>query len=175
MRYPYFKIDRLMYGWINFRIAEYCLEASDFLNYDLPKKLIEKIIRLIKDISDEEWLYVQNEPGAEIMCLDKTDNGICFSNYSCKKESYELDPKDEKGEQFSRDQKLFSIEIDFSDIIDSLVSEFSLYENGNGRKLYEYHWGEFPCKEFIEIKNIAFDMDLKKQKGDELFCSTFLK
>ena len=34
-----------MYGWINFRIAEYCLEASDFLNYDLPKKLIEKIIR----------------------------------------------------------------------------------------------------------------------------------
>lgn len=175
MKYPYFKIDRIMHGWINFRLGDNLLEASYFLNYDLPKKLIEKIINLIKNKSDEEWLYLQNEPGAEIMCIDKTDNAVCFTCYDCKKESYELDQRNESREQFCCTDKLFSINIDTYDIIDSIVSEFSLYEDGNGRMLYEYHWGGFPIKEYNEIKSIALDIDSKNNNAIKMFCASFLK
>ncbi|MBR1737287.1 MAG: hypothetical protein IJ736_09770 [Firmicutes bacterium] len=171
----WFKIRKLMYGWMIIGIGEdHLIEASDFLGYDLPKKFLEKMIRLIRHESSEGLLHWQNEPGACIMCIENTDETICFSLYESKKDSDELDPYDERKEWQSCGNKIFSYDVKINDALDGIVAEFSLYENGNGRKMYEKHWGDFPQEEYDELKKIASEINKNCGRYDKLFCMTYL-
>lgn len=69
---------------------------------------------------------------------------------------------------------IYTIDIDAQNVVDGLVTEISLYENGNGRTLYEKHWMEFPIAEYEELKLYAFELQKNTRKYDELFCTTFL-
>lgn len=173
MRYSWFKIRSISYGWFTMSIASNLCEASDFLDYDMPQKFLSKVIRVINN-NAEEWLYLMDEPGASMLHIYLSDERLHFAEYSLSIDSVELDYEDEIAERDKCEKCCFHIDIDIQNAVDGIVTEFSLYENGNGRKMYEKHWGAFPDKEFDELKKYAFHLQENAGKYDGLLCTTFL-
>ena len=148
-------------------------EASDFLGYDMPKKFLFKVIRVISE-NTEEWLYMMDEPGASMLHIYFKDDRVHFAEYSLSANSDELNREDEEAERDKCEECWFDIDVDVQSAVDGIVTEFSLYENGNGRMLYEKHWGPFPTKEFEKLKEYAFQLQVNAGKYDGLLCTTFL-
>lgn len=173
MRYSWFKIRSISYGWFTMCIGSNLCEASDFLEYDMPQKFLRKVIRVINN-NTEEWLYLMDEPGASMLHIYLSDERLHFAEYSLSIESSDLNSEDEMAEWDKCEKCCFHIDIDIQNAVDGIVTEFSLYENGNGRKMYEKHWGEFPDKEFDELKKYAFHLQENAEKYNNLLCTTFL-
>ena len=152
-----FKIDSIEYGWFEFRIGMYYVEASDFLGYDIPTEFISKLIKVLKE-SPKEWVYVMNEPGADIMEILRSDNAIIINVYSMNKPSSELS-RDIEEELKNIGNCEFSISFKIPELVDAVVTEYALYENGNGRKYFEMNWGGYPQREYDELKRIAFEIN----------------
>ncbi|MDE7318599.1 MAG: hypothetical protein K2N46_02570 [Lachnospiraceae bacterium] len=150
----------------------FCL-ASDFLHYDMPKKFLGKVLRVI-DTKTEECLYLMDEPHADLLHICLKNEKIHFAKYRLSVNSFELNPETEEAEQDKCKECLFDMEIDIQNTVDEIVTEFSLYEDGNGRMLYEEHWGAFPVKEFEALKEYAFQLQENAEDNDDLFCTTFL-
>lgn len=167
-----FKIDSIEYGWIEFRIGGHYVEASDFLEYDMPTEFLSKLIKVLKE-SSKEWVYLMNEPGANIMEFQRSDNRIVINAYSMNKPSHELS-KDIAEELKNIGDCSFSISLNIPELVDAVVTEFSLYETGNGRKCYDMNWGNYPQKEYDELKKIAFEINKNLSKYDSLTCVDFL-
>ena len=174
MSYNWFKINRISYGWFEMNIGTNLSEASDFLGYDMPQKFLDKVIRVIKE-NTEEWLYLMDEPGASILHIYLKNERIHFVQYTLSADSDELNREDERLERDKFEKCWFDIDVDIQDAVDGIVTEFSLYENGNGRILYEKHWGGFPKKEFEELKEYAFQLQEKAGEYNRLLCTTFMK
>lgn len=171
----WFKINSISYGWFEICIGLHlCTGVSDFLGYDMPEKLLSKVIRVIRE-NTEEWLYLMDEPGAAMLHIYRKDEQIHFVEYDLSVTSDELNREDEAAERDKCAQCLFEFDVDIRNAVDGLVTEFSLYENGNGRMLYEKHWGGFPVKEFEELKELAFQLQKNAGKYHGLLCTTFLK
>ncbi len=168
-----FKIESIEYGWFECRIGKHYVEASDYLGYDMPKEFLSKLIKVLKG-SLKKWIYVMNEPGATIIELMPMDDTITISAYSMNKPSYNLSPIIEE-EIKNKGECDFSLVISKSELIDSVVTEYSLYENGNGRSYYETNWGDYPQNEYNELKKIAFEMNRNLREYDSLMCVDFLK
>lgn len=169
-----FKIESIEYGWFDFRIGKHYFIASDYLGYDMPKEFLDKLIKVLKE-SSKEWLYVMNEPGATIIELTSVDDTtISIQSYSISKHSYDLSPNIEE-EIRNKGACDFSITIAKLDLIDDVITEYSLYDNGNGRKYYELNWGDFPQSEYNELKQIAFEANKNLSQLDSLKCVDFLE
>lgn len=154
-------------------IVSHPVEVSDFLSYDMPQKFLSKIIRVLNENS-EEWLYLMNEPGAALLHIYLKDGRIHFAAYGLSVDSTELN-EDEEADRDKCEECWFDVDVDIQNIVDGIVTEFSLYENGNGLMLYEKHWDVFPEKEFRELKEYAFQLQEKAEKYNSLLCTTFLK
>lgn len=172
--YNWFKINSISYGWFDVCIASNLIEVSDFLNYDMPQKFLSKVIRVLNE-STEEWLYLMNEPGASMLHIYLKNNWIHFAEYSLSVDSTELNDEDEEADRDKCEECRFDVAIDIQNAVDGIVTEFSLYENGNGRMLYEQHWDAFPAKEFEKLKEYAFRLQEKAGEYDGLLCTTFLQ
>lgn len=171
----WFKVGGISYGWFEMWIGPHlCTGASDFLGYDMPAKFLDKVIRVIKE-NTEEWLYLMDEPGAAMLHIYREDVRVHFAEYDLSVNSDKLNRRDEAAERDKCEKCLFEFDVDIQNTVDGLVTEFSLYENGNGRMLYEKHWGGFPVKEFAELKDYAFQLQRNAGKYDGLLCVTFLK
>ena len=168
-----FKIDSIGYGWFEFRIGMYYVETSDFLGYDMPTEFLNKLIKVLKG-SSKEWVYVMNEPGADILEILRSDNMITVNSYSMNKPSTELSSEIEE-ELKNIGEHEFSISINIPELMDAVVTEYSLYENGNGRKCFDLNWGGYPQKEYDELKRIAIEINKNQGKYDKLNCIEFLK
>ena len=163
----WFKINCIEYGWFGMGLGRYFCEASGFLGYDMPRRFLSKLLRAIRE-NTEEWLYMMDEPGARMLHIYLKDGQVHFAEYRLSVESYELrNAEDEAAQRDQCGECYFDMDVDIQSAVDGIVTEFSLYENGNGRKLYEEHWGAFPQKEFDQLKEYA-------GKLDGLFCATFL-
>lgn len=92
----WFKIQSIEYGWWEAQIGACYIECSNYLNYDMPKELLRKILRLLKGSSVEEWLYIMNEPGASMICIQLNYNKINFTEYNSLKTSHELNLHEKK-------------------------------------------------------------------------------
>ena len=167
-----FRIESIEYGWFEFRIGKYYVEASDFLGYDMPTEFLNKLVKILKE-SSKEWVYVMNEPGADILEILRSDNVITINCYSMNKPSTELS-RDIEEELKNIGKREFSISINIPELVDAVVTEYSLYENGNGRKCFDLNWGEYPQKEYDELKKIAFEINKNQGKYDKLKCVEFL-
>lgn len=175
MKADWFQIYYISYGWFGMRIGSDVSEASDYLGYDMPKKFLSKVMRVISK-NTEEWLYFMDEPGAGILHIYYENEQIHFEEYDLAVDSYELNREDEEAEWGKRSENSrFHVRESIQNVVDGIVSEFSLYENGNGRKLYERHWGGFPEKEFEELKKYAFQLQKNAGKHEGLYCTTFLE
>ena len=173
MSYNWFKINNISYGWFDICIAEKLIEVSDFLSYDMLQKFLSKVIRILNG-STEEWLYLMDEPGASMLHIYLKNNRIHFAEYSLSIDSTELNDEDEEADRDKCEECRFDVSVDIQNTVDGIVTEFSLYENGNGRVLYEKHWGTFPVKEFEKLKECAFQLQENARKYDGLLCTTFL-
>ncbi len=119
-----FKIESIQHGWFECRISKYLVEASDYLGYDISKEFLTKFIKVLKGPS-KEWIYVMNEPGAGIIELLGTKDTITISIYSISKPSDELSTEIE--EEIKNIEKCdYSVEIDKIELLDSVVTEYSL-------------------------------------------------
>lgn len=168
-----FKIESIEYGWFECRIGKYYIEASDYLGYDMPKEFLSKLIKVLKK-SSKECIYVMNEPGATMIELIPVDDTISISAYSMNKPSYDLSHNIEE-EIKNIGECDFSIAVVKLELIDCVVTEYSLYENGNGRSYYETNWGDYPQNEYDELKRIAFETNKNLREFDSLKCVDFLK
>ncbi len=165
-----FKILSIEYGWFKIWIGPgHVIEGSDYLGYDLPKEFLRKAWNVLQEDGKEEWIYLMDEPHGDIMHISHCSGKIHLAVYPLNKEchrlsSKEVDEKDNCGEcTYRSDWKP-------EDLVDALVSEFYLYENGNGRGLYETHWMPFPDEEYEQLKKLAFEMDKKAPKFEKLYC-----
>lgn len=172
--YNWFKINSIEYGWFTMSIGQVLSEASDFLGYDMPQKFLEKVLRVVKD-NTEEWLYLMNEPGAAILHIYLENKKVHFAQYDLSVASDDLNSEDEAEEHDKCEKCWFDVKVDIEDAVDGIVTEFSLYENGNGRLLYEKHWGEFPDKEFGKLREYAFQLQENVGEYDDLLCTTYMK
>lgn len=172
--YNWFKINCIEYGWFTMDIGRVFSEASDFLGYDMPQKFLDKVFRVVKE-NTEEWLYLMDEPGARILHIYLENNKVHFAQYELSVESGNLNSENEAAEKDKCGKCEFDMDVDIKDAVDRIVTEFSLYENGNGRLLYEEHWGKFPEKEFEKLKEYAFQLQKNVGEYDDLFCTTYMK
>lgn len=168
-----FKIESIEYGWFEYRIGNHYLEASDYLGYDIAKEFLIKLIKVLKK-SSEEWMYIMNEPRATLLEFIPVEDTISICAYSMNKPSYDLSSNIEE-EIKNIGECEFSIGIAKSEFVDAVVTEYSLYENGNGRNCYELNWGDYPQNEYNELKKIAFEINKNMGKYDSLKCADFLK
>lgn len=168
-----FKIESIEYGWFDFRIGTLYRGVSDYLGYDMPVEFLSKLLKILRS-SSKEWVYLMYEPGAEIMEFLRSDNTIIINVYSINKLSYDLS-RDIADELQNIGNCEFSIRINIPEIVDAVVAEYSLFENGNGRKCHDMNWGRFPQKEYDELKIIAFEMNKDQDEYDSLYCVEFLK
>jgi len=165
-----FKIEAIEYGWFTMWIGpKHIIDGSDYLGYDLPKELLRKVWNVLQEDGKEEWLYLMDEPGAEIMEISHANGKLEFAVYSLSKECFHLSRREEDEKENLGECRFRSV-WEPAMLVDALVSEFYLYENGNGRGLYETHWMEFPVEEYEKLKKLAFEMDKKMSGHHKLYC-----
>ena len=58
-------------------------------------------------------------------------------------------------------------------ILDDIIVQFGLYEDGNGLKLYNKNWGDFPVKEYQRLKKCAQKVNKALGKYDKMFCFSY--
>lgn len=167
-----FKIDSIKYGWFSVYFGKYYLENSNYLSCDAPKLLLCSVINLLHKKSIEEWLCWQDEPGANILNLRIIDEQFELKIYNASKPSDKLDYVGETLKDCIEDC-WGSLKLEIPQLVDNIVAEFSLYENGNGLSMYEKHWMEFPKNEYVQLKKYAYKLNEQMGEYDEMFCTTY--
>lgn len=169
----FMQINELEYGWFGVEFGRKYISCSNYLDYDTPRALLRTVVYLLRQNKEEEWLYWPDEPGAYIMQVEKTKEELTFTFYSSTVPSYKLAHTDRPLEHFCGEM-YFSLTDKIEKILDDLVNEFALYENGNGRRMYETHWMHFPEAEYKQLKKIAFAYNQKLGENNKMFFSTYL-
>ena len=149
-----FKILSIQHGWfeVDFN-RQFILVNSDYLGCDAPALLLEAIASFLEKKTDVQWLCFQGEPGVYIVRIECEDNRLLFEVYDTEEEAWNLEYQGETLSQYIT-KCLYRTEADRKEAAESIYSEFELYENGNGRKRYEYHWGSFPQQAFERLKEL---------------------
>lgn len=151
------KIESIRHGWFAMRFGGYEIDCTNVFEHDTPMKLLQAVYDLVQKNDETKIVRWDGEPGAQIMCLERIEDEILITVYETSKSAYDLNCSAEQMMRYCGEVK-WSMKMDFSEFIDELVTEFWLYENGNGLNLYERNWMRFPNKSF-----------------EKLFCSKTLK
>ena len=165
-----FKIASIEYGWFTMWIGPNGVaDVSNYLGYDLPRELLRKVWNVLQEDEKEEWLYLMDEPHGYIMQILHENGKIHLAEYELMKTCHHLNHREENEKENIGDCT-FRSDWEAEKFVDALVSEFYIYENGNGRNLYETHWMPFPDEEYEKLKNLAFEMDKKMPKYEKMYC-----
>lgn len=172
-----FEIHNIAYGWFEVCFLPHSnkaciIENSDYLNCDAPKLLLGSLADLADGVRKEQWLCWQDEPGAHIIHLSLSEENITVGIYSTDKTSKELPYSGDTLKQEIKECR-FCNDFEVSYLIDEVLTQFSLYEKGNGLKLYNEHWGNFPQKEYDRLKIYAERLNQKRDKYDEMFFFSY--
>lgn len=170
----WFKIESIRYGGFAMTAGELYCKASDRCGYDMPRKFLEKIVRLVTGESDREYLYLMAESGASMLVLSAGRCRIHLDVYDLKADCDAL-PAVEREAYSLLGDCYANLAVTIPEAVDDLVTEFSLYENGNGKALYESHWMPFPQEPFDALKSIAFQIEEEMEGSLEMLCTTYLK
>lgn len=149
-----FKIFTIVHGWFEVVLnKDFMLTNSDFMGCDAPFLLLEGLCDLMENKETEIWLCWQDEPGACILMLERQGDNLVIQIYDADKKSHDLDYS---GIALSKHitKCLYKMEANMIKTAKNIFEEFELYENGNGRKRYDVHWGEFPQQPYARLKNL---------------------
>lgn len=171
-----FEIHGIRYGWFEVCFTPHSekqgwLTNSDYLQCDAPKYFLDALANILEEKSGEEWLCWQDEPGAYILRL-ALENGKVAVEIFLAPDSMELPYR---GAELASAEKEFEYgnSFDIMELLDDVIVEFSLYENGNGLAVYNRHWDVFPEKEFQRLKRFAVSFNKGLDKYHKLFCLTY--
>ncbi len=171
-----FEIHGIHFGWFQVCFTPHgekqgWLTNSDYMQCDAPRLFLDALADILEEKSAEEWLCWQDEPGAYILRLALQDGKVAVEIFLAP-DSIELPYR---GMELASVKKEFDYKNSFEikRLLDDVLVEFSLYENGNGLRLYNKHWDEFPEKEFLRLKKFAEEFDKGLDKYSKLFCLTY--
>ena len=172
-----FEIHGIRFGWFQICFTPHAekqgfLTNSDYLGCDAPALFLDALASILEKRTHEEWLCWQDEPGASVLRLTLEDEKVAVGIFTAEKDSLELPFS---GAELAREEKALEYENSFEikRLLNDVLVEFSLYENGNGRALYDKHWGEFPEKEFLRLKSFAAKFNKGLDKYGKMFCLTY--
>jgi len=150
-----FKIYSISHGWFEAHIGgQFYLANSNYLGCDAPMLLLEALGDILENKAEESWLCWQDEPGAYILNLQKQDERLIARIYGTDKDSYSLDFCG-MGLSGHTKECVFKTEENITAAIKNIIKEFSLYENGNGRGIYDANWGAFPEQQYTRLKRLG--------------------
>ena len=171
-----FEIHGIRYGWFEVYFTPHgekhgYLCNSDYLGCDAPKLFLDALANILEEKTAEEWLCWQDEPGAYILRLALEDGKVAVEILLAP-DSLGLPYR---GVELASVEKEFDYKNSFNidELLDDVLVEFSLYENGNGLTLYQKHWDVFPEKEFQRLKKFAVRFNKGLDKYDKLFCLAY--
>lgn len=171
-----FEIHRIAYGWFEICLSPHKDSAfllnSRFMDCDAPRLLLDSLAAIAEGTSRSEWLCWQDEPGAFILHLEADDKNITTEVYRAARESMELPFN---GEILKQDAKklVYSNSFELRRLIDDVLVQFSLYENGNGLALYQRHWSKFPQSEYDRLRACAEKINADLKKYDKMLCLSY--
>ena len=174
----YFEIHKIRYGWFEVCFAPHGNESgwllnSDYLGCDAPALFLGALADMLEGKSHEEWLCWQDEPGAVVLRLELCGNDISVGISYSDKDALELPFS---GSELAHEAKELAYRGTFEArrILDDIIVQFGLYEDGNGLKLYNKNWGDFPVKEYQRLKKCAEKVNKALGKYDKMFCFSYL-
>ncbi len=172
-----FEIHKISWGWFEVCFTPHgekqgFLTNSDYLQCDAPALFLDALANLSENKSREEWLCWQDEPGAYVLHIGSEGANILVGIYYSKKDSLDL-PYSGAELAEDLDELVYSQVFKIHDLLDDVLTEFSLYENGNGLRLYNAHWGDFPQKEYHRLRQCAASFDKTLGKYDKMFCFSY--
>lgn len=171
-----FEIHKIRYGWFEVCFTPHgekqgWLCNSDYLQCDAPKYFLDALANILEEKTSEEWLCWQDEPGAYILRLSFEDGKIVVEIFLAP-DSFELP---HRGQELALTEKEFEYGnlFEIKELLDDVLVEFSLYENGNGLAIYNKHWDVFPENEFQRLKRFAVHYNKGLDRYHKLFCLTW--
>lgn len=166
-----FKIYAIQHGWFEICIGSYFAECSKYAGSDSPKELLKAALRLTENAAQDEWLRWPNEPDAVIMHISKKGSSLEIKLFAATKAAYTL-PASGVALKGYCGECLGMAKEETTAFLDDMLTEFSLYENGNGLSLYKKHWEAFPEEEYHQLKKAV--RSLAKQAGNKrLFFESY--
>ncbi len=172
-----FEIHGIRYGWFEVCFTPHgdkqgWLTNSDYLGCDAPALFLDALSNILEKKTTVEWLCWQDEPGAYILHLAFENSKVAVEIFLAKNDSMNLP---HRGEELSREEKelTYSNSFKIDELLNDVLVEFSLYENGNGLALYNKHWGEFPKIEYQRLRKFAEGFNKGLDKYGKLFCLTY--
>lgn len=172
-----FEIHGIHYGWFQVCFTPHgekqgWLTNSDYLQCDAPALFLEALANILEKKSHEEWLCWQDEPGAYILRLALENGKVAVEIFFAEKDSLDLPYS---GAEIAFEEKTleYGNSFEIKQLLNDVLVEFSLYENGNGRALYNKHWDKFPEKEFLRLKRFAAEFDKGLDRYSKMFCLTY--
>lgn len=172
-----FEIHAIRFGWFQICFSPHAekqgfLTNSDYLCCDAPALFLDALANILEKRSAEEWLCWQDEPGASILRLSLEDGKVAVGIYTAERDAVDLPYS---GAELASEEKTLYYENSFEikRLLDDVLVEFSLYENGNGRALYNKHWGEFPGRELQRLKEFAAEFNNGLDKYGKMFYFSY--
>ena len=149
-----FKIYSVSHGWFEVDFdREFLLINTNVTGCDAPLLLLESLCELLENKTTETWLLWQNEPEANVLNLELQGDMLAIRVYDTNDERFSLDYSGITLREHVVNC-LYKAKADFIETVKNILNEFSLYENGNGRRRYEAHWGAFPQTQYHCLKSL---------------------
>lgn len=168
-----FEIHGIRYGWFQVCFTPHdekhgWLTNSDYLQCDAPRLFLNALANILEEKSAEEWLCWQDEPGAYILRLALEAGKVAVEIFLAP-DSIEMPYR---GAELASAEKVFDYKnsFDIKRLLDDVLVQFSLYENGNGLRMYEKHWDKFPMVEYHRLRKCAAEINNTMDKYSKMFC-----
>lgn len=175
-----FEIHGICYGWFHVCFTPHdekqgWLTNSDYLGCEAPTNFLVALADLFEGKTKEEWQCWQDEPGAYILHMELTEGKVLVEVFGSKSDSADL--HEHRGEKLipEVDELFYRNTFEPQYLLDDVLTEFSLYENGNGLKMYTNNWGEFPKREYYRLRECAKKVNETLDKYRKMFCFNYYK
>lgn len=149
-----FHIRSIYAKWFEVEInRQFILTNSYYLGCDAPKRLLKAFANLLEKGITTQWLCWQDEPDAYILKIENAGGQCIGEIYNADAASFVLEHEGVSLADHTT-ECVYRFECDMKKMSSLILREFSLYENGNGRKIYQEHWGDFPQTEYEKLKQL---------------------
>ena len=166
------RLDSIRYGWLNMTFGTHCVEGSDFRFCDSPRRLLEAVANVLDNPDRTEYVLWTDEPGAVIMRVEMTDGKFEISLFRSSEDSLSIGISQPELKECCAGL-CWTQTCEIKKLVDDLTVDFSLYENGNGRALYEQHWMPFPDEEYRRLKHHAFALEKTLGEYENMLVTTY--
>lgn len=170
-----FEIHKIAYGWFEVCFTPHdekqgWLCNSDFLGCDAPINFLDALADIFEGKTKEEWQCWHDEPGAYILHMELTEGELLVEIFGSKRDSEYL--REHRVEKLISevDELIYRNTFEPRYLLDDVVTEFSLYENGNGLRRYNKHWGNFPQKEYHRLRQCAREVNKTLGEYEKMSC-----